>query len=143
MMAIELVDIIHKPEWERAHQIRAIEIDGRCRVAVELADLARYDAADFAKIMKVVRMVAEQERVTNTNHVKRGRGYPDIYEMRAHRGHARLYFFYTPAHKEVVVCTNSYWKTKPSANEENEAFQRVDRLRQRYLESLPQWKGRK
>jgi len=136
LMNIRLVDIIHKPEWERTHPIRAIEVDGRCRVAEDLAELSRYDLGDFKKIMKVIRLVGERERVLNEKHVVRGKKHTEIYEMRAHRGHARLYFFYTPDQREVVVCTNSYWKTKPSFREQNESFERAERLRQRYLESL-------
>jgi len=136
LMTIRLIDIFHQPGWETRHAIRALEINGKCRVYEELIDLKRSNPADFKKLMKVIRKVACQERVMNEKQVVRGKGWPEVYEIRAHRGNARLYFFYTPDNSEIVVCTNSYWKSKRSKKEQDEAFQRADRLRQRYLESL-------
>jgi hypothetical protein len=83
--------------------------------------------------MKVVHLVADNHRVVNPRHVKQGRKHRSIYEMRG--GHARLFFFYTPDTDEVVVCTHTFWKAKPSTQEQNEAFEKADRLRKRYVDS--------
>lgn len=134
-MGVRLVDIIGvTPGWETRHRMRALEIDGRCTALAGLFDLQKRHQDDYKKIMKVIRLVAENDRVRNENHVKRCRKYPDLYEMRA--GNARLFFFYAPQTDEVVVCTNVYWKAKPSTREQDEAFERCRALRNMFLDSV-------
>jgi hypothetical protein len=99
----------------------------------QLVDLRKKHPEDFRKLEKVLALVGMSSRVLNFNHVKQCKRYREIYEMRG--GCARLFFFYT-RNDEVVVCTNSYWKSKPSRAEQDEAFEKADVLRQRYLRSL-------
>ena len=51
-------------------------------------------------------------------------------------GQARMFFFYTPDEREIVVCTNQYLKTKSSKKEQDTAFELCERLRQIYYESI-------
>lgn len=141
-MSVRVVDIIQRPAWETVHKLRALEIGGRCLVRDFLADLNAKDKVDYRKVMKVLRMLGANTRVVDEKHVKRGGYQKEIYEVRAHRGHARVFFFYTPDDEEVVVCTSGYWKAKPSVREQNEAFETAARLRERYLESLGGRKGK-
>jgi hypothetical protein len=133
-MRISLVHIGDvKPEWETAHRVRALEVDGRTPALADLAMLKRKHRSDYDRLIEIVRAVAGERRIANENRVKRGRVCREIYEMRG--GQARLLFFYAPVHDEVVVCTNVYWKAKPSEVEQNAAFARAERLRQIYLTS--------
>jgi hypothetical protein len=70
--------------------------------------------------------------VRSSNHVGRAQGYDGIYYMRAHRGHARVNFFYDNGSGEVVICTNAYWKAKPSRSEQNKSFGICANLREIY-----------
>ena len=130
-MQVRLVNIIPSA-WETKHRVRALEVDGRSLAVAALADLVGHHQDDYKKVMRVLRLLAGNERVRNENHVKRARDYPDIYEVRG--GKARLFFFYTPGRDGIVVCTNAYWKTKPSTSEQDAAFAMCGRLRQLYLE---------
>jgi hypothetical protein len=56
--------------------------------------------------------------------------------MRERNCKARLFFFYA-GDDEIIVCTNAYWKTKPSKREQEAAFKKARECRQIYLE----WKG--
>lgn len=132
---IQLVPILAvQSEWEQQHKIRALAISRsgalRSRALKDLEDLQQKHPEDFSKLMFSMSLVGQELRVDNPNHVKRGKKYKSIYEMRG--GHARLFFFYTQNNEEVVVCTHAYWKTKPSKEEQNEAFATADNLRKQY-----------
>ena len=120
--------------WETAHRIRVLVLDGKSPALKELNDLKSRHREDYDRLLQTIRLVAERHRVFNENRVKKGRKYPEIYEMRG--GHARLFFFYTSDTQEIVVCASGYWKTKPSAEEQNLAFARANRLRSAYVEGL-------
>ncbi|OQB39288.1 MAG: hypothetical protein BWY09_01152 [Candidatus Hydrogenedentes bacterium ADurb.Bin179] len=131
-MGIGLVDIIDvKPSWQTRHCVQALARDETSRVVADLDDLKKRHLSDYKKIMKVIKIVAENERVNNENYVKQGDTHKDVYEMRG--GQARLFFFYTPDRKKIVVCTNYYWKAKDSKTEQDAAFERSERLRVEYL----------
>lgn len=107
-----------------------MEIDGKSPVLDAIDRLRRVHPSDFKKLLKTARYVTSLDRVTNEDHVKCDRE-KKVYEMRG--GQARLFFFYTPDEKEVVVCTNHYWKAKPSKKEQNAAFEKCRHMRDMYL----------
>jgi phage-related protein len=131
--AIRLVEIPEVgPEWESEHKIRALAVGGRAPAIDFLVQLKRDHRDDYKRILKVMRLVGTQTRVRNENHVKRGKQHREIYEMRAHKGHARLLFFYAQA--AVVICTHGFRKAKESAAaEQNREFEKCELLRKRYL----------
>ncbi len=134
-MSIELVDIIDvKPEWQTQHQVKVLSCNGRSPAAGGLTQLRKHNFSEYKKILKVIQMVAESERVRNEQCVKQGKVFKNIYEMRG--GQARLFFFYSPDSKQVVICTNYYLKSKASKSEQNAAFERAEALRVAYLESI-------
>jgi mRNA-degrading endonuclease RelE of RelBE toxin-antitoxin system len=134
-MDVTLVDIIGvKRDWETHHRVRALAIDGGSDAIKGMRDLQKRHKDDCGKLLRVLRAVASNDRVLNPHHVKQGKTYKDVYEIRA--GHARLFFFYTPDAKEVVVCTNHYWKAKDSEQEQDAQFRRCETLRLLYLESI-------
>ena len=134
LLAIIGVDI----KWEREHRIRALEVNGKSRALKDISDLQEQHPKDYRQMMDTLRMAAEQRRVLNTSRVRRGRGKVcrDVYAMKG--GQARMFFFYTPDEEEIVVCTHTYWKAKPSTKEQNEAFGVAAKMRQLYLNGVRQ-----
>ena len=134
-MHIELVDIIPLGVGSgRRRRVCALKIDGKSPVLAELLDARKHHAEDHAKIIKVIKLVASVDEVRG-KHVKRGEGrYGDIYEMRG--GQVRLFYFHEPDRNEIVICTNLYWKAKPSKREQSQAFKRALRFRDLYLEQV-------
>ena len=132
-MTIELLDIPGlRAEEQTRWQVRALAFDGQSPALVTLRQWQQTEFTDFKKIMKVMRIVGGMHRVPDENKVKRGENpaHGEVYEMRAHKGHARLMFFYSERDDAaVVVCTNDYWKGKGS---QDAAFARCAKLKQLY-----------
>lgn len=138
-MKIRLVDI---PGVSSEHQVqkvavKALEINGRSPALDELTKWSESSQNDYKKIIAALRQVANQskaelqKRVRSQNRVKFIKKY-GIYEARAHRGNARLMFFYAQADDAIVVCTNHYWKTKGSRKEQEQSFKTCCELKRLY-----------
>jgi len=50
--------------------------------------------------------VTDEKLVTKCANPNHG----NVYEARAHKGKARLMFFYSEEEEAVIVCTNPFWK---------------------------------
>ncbi len=113
-------------------QVRALAIDGKSPALAALDSWATSSSADYKKILKVLRIVGQFRRVTDETKVTKSADpdHGDIYELRAHKGHARLFFFYSDQGEAVIVCTNAYWKGKGS---QQQAFALCARLKSIYL----------
>ncbi len=135
-MRARLVNIMGVPDsWQVAHRIRALEVNGKSPALAGIAECKRDHESDYRQLLYCLKLVGENEHVTNPKRVKRGRRGKknlDVYEMRG--GSARLLFFYTPDQRRIVVCTNYYWKGKGSKREQNRAFKRAEQLRDIYME---------
>jgi hypothetical protein len=128
---VELVEIPDvDTDWELVHKVRALRLGQSAPALEALLDLRTRHAADHAKLLETVRIVAGVRRVTEARRVRKDVRGEDVYEMKG--GHSRLFFFYTP-NDEIVVCTNHYWKAKPSRREQDAAFRRCARMRELYL----------
>ena len=134
-MEINLIEI---PGIEAQHQtmwrVRVLEIDKRNLVLGELHQWSRKSISDYKKIMKVLRIVGQVDRIRDEKKVKKSSNpdHENVYEIRADKGSARLMFFYDPRDQSVVVCTNTYWKSKSSRTEQDNAFALCHRLKQSY-----------
>jgi len=130
-ITVELEDIIDlNSEREVRCRVCALKINGKAPAKAGLMDLKSWHPEDYKKILNVIRLVASRREV-KSQHVKRGKGrYHDIYEMRG--GQARLFFFFEPVARAIVVCTNLYWKAKPSRKEQDQAFERSLQFRDIY-----------
>ena len=123
----------HQMVW----QVRVLEIDGRNLVLSDLAEWSKKSPADFKKIMKVLFMVGQVDRIRDEKKVKKSKNHDGVYEIRADKGSARLMFFYDHATQSAVVCTNTYWKTKSSEREQNNSFELCARLKKIYEQQNP------
>jgi hypothetical protein len=115
-------------------QIRVLEINGRDLVLPTLAEWSKSSPADYKKIMKVLHMIGQVDRIRDEKKVKKSKNpkHQDIYEIRADKGSARLMFFYCKSSHSAVICTNTYWKTKSSKSEQDAAFSHCARLKEYY-----------
>lgn len=134
-MAVELIQIPgvtnhHQIVW----QIRVLQINDRNLVLGSLAEWQRTSPGDYKKIMKVLQMIGQLDRIRDEKHVKKSDNpkHDGVYEIRAHRGSARLMFFYSEKTQSAVICTNSYWKAKDSKKEQDQAFETCHKLKQIY-----------
>jgi putative component of toxin-antitoxin plasmid stabilization module len=123
----------HQMVW----QVRVLEIDGRNLVLSDLAEWSKKSPADYKKIMKVLFMVGQQDRIRDEKKVKKSKNHDGVYEIRADKGSARLMFFYDHSTQSAVVCTNTYWKTKTSEREQNNSFDLCARLKKIYEQQNP------
>jgi len=124
-MQLQLIDIPGlEPEYQTRWRVRILTIDGKSLVLPDLLEWRKNSSADFKKIMKVMRFVGQQDKVRDEKHVKKSDNpkHGDVYEMRAHKGSARLMYFYSKRDRTVVICTNTYWKAKDSKREQDQAF---------------------
>ena len=134
-MAIGLIQI---PGVTNQHQtrwlIRVLQINDRDLVLGDLAEWQRKSPGDYKKIMKVLQMIGQVDRIRDEKHVKQSDNpkHDGVYEIRAHRGSARLMFFYSEKTQSAVICTNSYWKAKDSKREQDQAFETCHKLKQIY-----------
>ena len=134
-MAVELIQIPgvtnhHQLVW----QIRVIQINGRNLVLGPLAEWERKSPGDYKKIMKVLLNIGQVDRIRDEKKVKKSSNpkHDGVYEIRADKGSARLMFFYCEKKQAAVICTNTYWKTKSSKKEQDQAFEACHKLKQIY-----------
>ncbi len=134
-MAVELIQI---PGVTNHHQlvrnIRVLQINNRNLVLGPLAEWQRKSPGDYKKIMKVLSIIGQVDRIRDEKKVKKSSNpkHDGVYEIRADKGSARLMFFYCEQTHSAVICTNTYWKTKSSRKEQDQAFETCHKLKQIY-----------
>lgn len=131
----ELYDIPDiEAAWEESHELRAIVINGKSPVLNELAAWKKTERADYKKILKVMERVARLDRVIDEKHVTADGARRGVYEMRAHKGHARVLFFYDEAPDFTVILTNCYWKGR---GDQTKAFDLAVRMMELWKQAKP------
>jgi hypothetical protein len=121
------------PKLETAWKVRALVVGDKDPVRAALSRWRRERPEDFKRIMKVMGLAAQQERVLNPKHVKKSNNESDgpVYEMLSYTGAARLMFFYDrEAGAAIIVCTNDYEKSRGS---QSAAFKLCGELRTLYF----------
>lgn len=118
--------------WEKCYKLRVLSINEKSPALEALNSWKTQQNSDYKKIIISLRYATEQKKVCNGNKIKRGKGYTEVYEARAHLGKARLFFFYYG--NEIIICTNSYWKKGKKNKAQNRAFKLADKFRLKYIE---------
>jgi putative component of toxin-antitoxin plasmid stabilization module len=134
-MAIELIQIPGVTNHDQIiWQVRVLQINGRNAVLGPLIEWERKSPGDYKKIMKVLSIIGQVNRVRDEKKVKKSANpkHDGVYEIRADKGSARLMFFYCQKAQAAVICTNTYWKTKSSKKEQDQAFETCHKLKQIY-----------
>jgi putative component of toxin-antitoxin plasmid stabilization module len=134
-MAVKLIQIPGVSNHQQlVWQIRVLQINGRDLVLGSLAEWQRDSPGDYKKIMKVLSIIGQVDRIRDEKKVKKSKNpkHDGVYEMRADKGGARLMFFYCKKSQAAVICTNTYWKAKSSKNEQDQAFETCHKLKQIY-----------
>jgi hypothetical protein len=138
-MLVELIQIPGVTNHQQlVWQIRVLQINNRNLVLGPLAEWERKSPGDYRKIMKVLSMIDQVDRIRDEKKVKKSSNpkHDGVYEIRADKGSARLMFFYCEKTQAAVICTNTYWKTKSSKKEQDQAFETCHILKQRYEQHL-------
>ena len=119
-MAIKLIDLSHhvKSEYQSVWKIKGLELDGHCVAENELTNWLKKNKGDYNKIIKALKVAGTSKRVLNEKLIKKDKSgkYEGVYEARADKGSARLFFFYSEEEQSMIICTNAYWKN--SGNQE-------------------------
>jgi mRNA-degrading endonuclease RelE of RelBE toxin-antitoxin system len=113
-------------------KIKALQVENKSPALEALLTWKREAPIDYKKILKVMKLLAGRGRVTDEKHVKKTakpKQHGDVYEMRAHRGKARLFFFYDTIDESIVICTNAFDKGK---GDQNAAFERCGKFKTLY-----------
>ena len=134
-MAVELIQIPGVTNHQQlVWQIRVLQINNRDLVLGPLAEWERKSPGDYKKIMKVLSIIGQVDRIRDEKKVKKSSNpkHDGVYEIRADKGSARLMFFYCEKNQAAVICTNTYWKTKSSRKEQDQAFENCHQLKQIY-----------
>lgn len=109
MPTYELIDIPGiEQEWQTAHIIKALAIDGRCEVTETLEEWAKSSSAEYKHIMGSLRLIGERE--TYRPHKRfRSVGCSPLFEIkRPAGGMARMYCF--PFKERMIVACGTHWK---------------------------------
>lgn len=139
-MSISLVKIPGVTEdLQLVWKIRVLQLNNNDLVLGELLHWQQKSLADYKKIMKVLSLIGQVDRIRDEKKVKKSANpkHKGVYEIRADKGSARLMFFYCEKNQAAIVCTNAYWKSKSSKNEQDQAFERCYQLKQIYETHVP------
>lgn len=134
-MAVKLLQIPGVTNHQQlVWQVRALQINDRDLVLGPLAEWQRQSPGDYKKIMKVLSLIGQVDRIRDEKKVKKSKNpkHDGVYEIRADKGGARLMFFYCKKSQAAVICTNTYWKAKSSKKEQDQAFETCHKLKQIY-----------
>ena len=134
-MSIELAEIPGVTNHQQiVWKVRALQINGRDLVLGSLAEWQNKSPGDYKKIMKVLSMIGQVDRIRDEKKVKKSANpkHDGVYEIRADKGSARVMFFYCEKSQSAVICTNAYWKAKSSRKEQDQAFETCHKLKQIY-----------
>jgi len=116
-----------EPEWETAHTIRFLAINGASRVVEDLQEFKETWPDDYRDLLLSIKIVAENSQVRGGKRVRRCKGCESILEM---KGRAlRLFFFYGKDGTDIVVCVRAYRKGKGLDKKQQEAIAAAEKLR--------------
>jgi len=135
-MNVRLVDIVAvKSEWQTAHAIKALEIEGRNPAIAAMAGWARNNQQDYKRLMRAIKLVCGNEHLRNPKYLKKSDNpkHDDVYEIRADKGLLRLFCFYSRGTKDVVICTHGWGKCS-SRRQQDAEFEKCARFKRLYEE---------
>lgn len=136
------IDIVRIPEIENKldgiYEIYALSIDNKSLAVSGLEKIKQNDISQYKKILAALKMIANYKKdfINDISRVVRGKGYTEIYELKAKRKNARLFVFYDDSESKMIICTNTYWKTGDNENDrrnQTKQFQLSDEMRKLYF----------
>lgn len=127
---IELADIEEVPlEEQTLYGVKAMSQGGHSLALAEIASFKTKSIKDYRKIVNGLKICAQTPRgqFVKTPRVSADANGRPIYELKAQRGHARLFFFYaTEGDDEVVIVTSGFWKTGSNKKETKDQSRQFD-----------------
>jgi len=120
------------PTWEKEHKLCFLEINGRTPALDGLLKIAKDDKQAYKKLLKTIKeQLASKDLLRDPKKARPGQKahQKDVFELKGKFG--RLLGFFSES-GELIICTNTYWKTKSSKKEQNESFDKAARLKAVY-----------
>lgn len=132
-MEIKICEIPGLPdEIGTPWKIRALMIDGKSFALNALLEWQSKQPNDYKKILNSLKLAASSKLPLHSpKHVKKSIAHENVYEARADKMHARLFFFYSREKEQIIVCTNDYWK-KGDGKGQDAAFNFCNKLKFMY-----------
>ncbi|MCK5852286.1 hypothetical protein KAH27_04575 [bacterium] len=140
-MKIKLIncpEVIIPLSWQKKYKLKLLEINGKSKVISGLLDIKTKDEKDFKKLLKNLKLQLETKGILrNSTKVQVGKqkGQKEIIEIKATRGHSRLFAFFSE-NKELIICTHTYWKTATNKKQQNSEFAKAAEMRNLYIDNL-------
>ena len=138
-----IVKLIDFPEnWipyekRMEHDIKMLEINGKCEVLENLVTYMEDDQKDFFKLINSIIMQLQTKRgLYSGSRLSRYTKNPKILEFKSIKGHGRVFGFFSQEERSIIICTNSYWKTTSKKKKQTQAFERADYLRNIYQNTM-------
>lgn len=126
-----------KEESQTEYKLRALMINKKVPVIQEMKNIMKKDKKDFGKLIKNLKMqLGSKEILRNPKKVQIGKNkdQENIIEIKSTRGYSRLFGFFWD--EELIICTNTYWKTtskKGKQNKANKAFNKAVEIRNLFI----------
>lgn len=120
---------------ESAHELWFLEINGKAPALSGLVEWLEKESDDLDKLSRNLRcQLGSKGYVRDKHKVQRGKnpGQENILEIKATRGHARLFAFFSET-GDLIIATHTYWKTSKNEKQQNSEFAKAARLRERYM----------
>lgn len=123
-----------KKEWQTEYKLRALMINNKVPVIKEIEKIIKKDKNDYKKLVKNIKMQLNSKNILkNKRKVQKGKSeyQENIIEIKATKGHSRLFGFIW--NDELIICTNTYWKTTSKKKKQNKAFNRAAEMRDLFI----------
>lgn len=105
----------------------------RSPVLNDFLEWKKKNRKEFAKIVRAMTYAATHSKHIDPKFVKEDREKRGGFEFRNNRCNLRLLFFYDDDNDQIIICTNTFKKSKNKA--QDEAFAKCARLKDAYFES--------
>lgn len=123
-----------KEEYQTEYKLRALMINNKVKVFEELKEILKKDKNDYKKLIKNIKLQLQSKNILKNKRkiqVGKGKKQKNIIEIKATGGHSRLFGFIW--NKEIIICTNTYWKTTSKKGRQDNAFNRAVEMRDLFI----------
>lgn len=111
MTEYSLVDIPWvEEEWQIGRRIKALSVNGRCRVLEALQSWEESSSSDFNHVLSTFKVLAQKRDYMPRKRTRRCIGYAPLFEVKhPGGGKARVFCFQLEEDAAIVAC-GTHWK---------------------------------
>jgi len=137
-IALTLINFPEKcipKEWKIEHNIKLLEVNGRCEALEAILEFNNNDNRDFKKLLSTFKIQLRSKKILHEgSRLSKYSANKEILEFKSNKGHSRLFGFLSENSGSIIICTNGYWKTTGKKAKQDAAFRRADTLRNLYFD---------